>query len=325
VDSGASVTGITRTPRQPPIWDHPFYTRISVVRGDVAQVAGSVVGREPFDLVFHLAVESIAARTARDFETSVRRAHEGCQSLLDSLAKSAPAARVILASSRARYGQTLPALVTEDVVGGDLSTYGELKRAVEDDFCSTAKRLGLSFRLGRLSNVYGGGDLNLSRLVPELTLAALRGEAARPRANPQMTCDLLYVTDAVEGLLRIALSDDSLDGLAFNLATGVETPIGAIAATISALARPASSRCDGSPQLRKPDSGPVLSIERARTLVGFCPRVSLRRGIWRTVRWYRRRIVRPELAQALHAHPELMNIARERRMSARFDDGEGIR
>ena len=76
----------------------------------------------------------------------------------------------------------------------------------------------------RFANIYGGGDLNFSRLVPEAVCAALDGRAPVLRSDGSPVRDLLYVEDAASAYLAIAdrLDDDAVRGEAFN--AGGERP-----------------------------------------------------------------------------------------------------
>ena len=74
----------------------------------------------------------------------------------------------------------------------------------------------------RFANIYGGGDLNFSRLVPEAVCAALDGRAPVLRSDGSPERDFLYVEDAAAAYLAIAddLDRDEVRGEAFNAGGG---------------------------------------------------------------------------------------------------------
>ena len=84
---------------------------------------------------------------------------------------------------------------------------------------------GLPVAVTRFANLYGGGDLNLSRLVPEAVLAAIEGRSPVIRSDGTLERDFLYVEDAVEAYLAICalLEDGRGGGEAFN--AGGDRPI----------------------------------------------------------------------------------------------------
>ena len=81
---------------------------------------------------------------------------------------------------------------------------------------------GLPVAVTRCANLYGGGDLNLSRLVPECALAAIAGRSPVIRSDGSPQRDFLYVEDAVDAYLRIwsLLASGSGAGEAFNAGSG---------------------------------------------------------------------------------------------------------
>ena len=74
----------------------------------------------------------------------------------------------------------------------------------------------------RFANIYGGGDLNFSRIVPEAVCAALEGRAPVLRSDGSPERDFLYVEDAASAYLAIAddLDRDEIRGEAFNAGGG---------------------------------------------------------------------------------------------------------
>ena len=77
----------------------------------------------------------------------------------------------------------------------------------------------------RFANIYGGGDLNFSRLIPEAVSAAIDGRAPVIRSDGSPVRDFLYVEDAVGAYLAIAGALDRAEvrGEAFN--AGGERPV----------------------------------------------------------------------------------------------------
>ena len=143
----------------------------------------------------------------------------------------------------------------------------------------------------RFANLYGGGDLNRSRLIPEAIGAALAGRAPVIRSDGSPERDFLYVEDAVDAYLRLA---DALDdeagarGEAFNAGGGRPHAVRDVVARICALAG-----ADVAPDIRGTGT-PAGEIDRQwvdasklRALTGWEPRVELDEGLRRTIAWYR--------------------------------------
>jgi CDP-glucose 4,6-dehydratase len=141
----------------------------------------------------------------------------------------------------------------------------------------------------RFANIYGGGDLNFSRLIPETVVAVLDGRAPRIRSDGSPERDFLYVDDAVSAYLAIsgALGDGAA-GEAFNAGGdrphSVREVVELIAEAGGGGVQPAY-RGDGSPD------GEIdrqfVDSAKLRELTGWRPEVELREGLRLTLEWYR--------------------------------------
>jgi CDP-glucose 4,6-dehydratase len=142
----------------------------------------------------------------------------------------------------------------------------------------------------RCANLYGGGDLNRSRLVPETVAAALAGRAPVIRSDGSPERDFLYVEDAVAAYLGLAdaLDSDDVRGEAFNAGWGRSWPVhdvvAAVCRAVGADVQP-DIRGTGTPE------GEIdrqwVDSSRLRALTGWEPRFDLESGLARTVAWYR--------------------------------------
>jgi CDP-glucose 4,6-dehydratase len=142
-----------------------------------------------------------------------------------------------------------------------------------------------------LANLYGGGDLNLSRLVPEAALAAIDGRPPVIRSDGTLQRDFLYVEDAVAAYRAICdlVYEGRGAGEAFN--AGGERPY-SVLEVVELTCRVAGA--DVAPEVRgngtPPGEIPCQWVDSAklRGLSGWAPQVSLEEGLTRTVDWYRR-------------------------------------
>ena len=141
----------------------------------------------------------------------------------------------------------------------------------------------------RFGNVYGGGDLNLSRIVPGTIRALLLGESPVIRSDGTMTRDYLYVEDVAAGYLRLAeaLDDSSLFGQVFNFSGDTHLTVLEIVARISELMGCAHVK----PEIRNTARADILhqhlSSAKAHRILGWKTEVSIDEGLRRTIAWYR--------------------------------------
>ncbi len=253
------------------------------------ELLGSLIRDREIDSVFHLAAETIVGTVRADpvaaLDTNVR----GTWTLLGA-ATEAGVERFVFASSDKAYGahESLP--YREDYALQPTAPYEASKAAADLIARAWWPSYGLPIAVTRFANIYGGGDLNFSRLVPETVCGAIDGRSPVLRSDGSPVRDLLYVEDAAAAYLAIAdnLGRDQVRGEAFN--AGGERPyrVLEIVETITGLAGTGVE-----PEIRG-TGNPEGEIDRQyvdatkiRELCGWSPAVSLEDGLARTIAWYR--------------------------------------
>src|SRR5829696_3906668 len=263
---------------------------VDVVHGDLVEpgLMARALGEQEVDTVFHLAAQTIVGTANRSplstFESNVR----GTWTLLEAC-RLHGVERVLVAASDKAYGASATLPYREDHPLDPRYPYDVSKAATDMIARSYWHTFGLPVAVTRFANLYGGGDLNRSRLIPEAIDAALAGRAAVIRSDGTPERDFLYVEDAVDAYLRLA---DTLDGdargEAFNAGGGAPYAVRDVVARICALAG-----TDVAPDVRGTGT-PAGEIDRQyvdasklRELTGWEPRVDLDEGLRRTIDWYR--------------------------------------
>ncbi|RYD02205.1 hypothetical protein N752_26220 [Desulforamulus aquiferis] len=201
VEKGASVTGIIR--------DHVGYSnlfkeglinRINAAYGDITDYyfVTRVLAEYEVDTVFHLAAQTIVNIANRSplstFEANIR----GTWTLLEACRLSATVERVVVASSDKAYGSHERLPYHEDHPLRGTHPYDVSKSCADLIARTYHKTYGLAVAVSRLSNVYGGGDLNFNRIVPGSIRAVLEGRNPIIRSDGSPLREYLYVLDAVE-------------------------------------------------------------------------------------------------------------------------------
>ena len=252
-----------------------------------ADVAASLDVGGPVDAVLHLATPA----SPRDYLShpieTLRAGGLGTLNALD-LAKRT-GARFLLASSSEVYGDPLVHPQIEDYRGnvdpvGPRSVYDEAKRFGEAATAAYSREHGLETRIARIFNTYGPRMRpNDGRMIPTFAMQALRTEPLTIHGDGSQTRSLCYVSDLVEGLWRLLLSDVKEP---VNLGGEDERTVVDVAGMVARMAgvEPAFRFVDrptDDPQVRRPD------ITRARTLLGWEPKVDLSAGLEKTISWFR--------------------------------------
>jgi CDP-glucose 4,6-dehydratase len=269
--------------------------RVSVVHGDVRDfdLLQRALADYEIDTVFHLAGQTIVgaanASPVPTFDANIR----GTWTLLEAC-RLHGAPGVLVAASDKAYGAHDELPYREDFALQARYPYDVSKACTDLIARSYFHTFGLPVAVTRLANIYGGGDTNASRLVPEAVAAALAGRAPVIRSDGTPERDFLYVEDAVAAYLALAREIDRAAGEAFN--AGGERPV-AVREVVELICRLAGANVE--PDIRGTGT-PDGEIERQyvdsgklRALTGWRPRVELEEGLRRTVEWYR-------------AHPEAL-------------------
>jgi CDP-glucose 4,6-dehydratase len=297
VERGDRVVALRRdrTPRSALVLDEVEPT-LDIVHGDLNDpgLVARALGEYEVDTVFHLAAQTIVTTANRaptgTFEANIR----GTWTLLEAC-RLHGAPRVVVASSDKAYGASAALPYREDQPLDPRFPYDVSKAAADLIARAYWHTYALPVAVTRCANLYGGGDLNRSRLVPEAIGAALAGRAPAIRSDGTPERDFLYVEDAVEAYLAIADALDRTDGAsagargeAFNAGGGTPHAVRDVVALICEIAGTAVTpdiRGSGIPE-GEIDRQCVDAAKLAAS-TGWRPRVPLEEGLRRTVDWYR--------------------------------------
>jgi CDP-glucose 4,6-dehydratase len=263
--------------------------QVELAEGDLRNADSVASAVDGCDAVFHLAAQTIVG-VAREspletLEVNVR----GAWNVFDACREHG-ASRVIFASSDKAYGASPELPYREDFPLRAAYPYDASKAAADVIARSYANAYGLPLAVTRFANIYGGGDLNFSRLIPETTIAVLDARPPVIRSDGSPERDFLHVDDAVAAYLAIeaALGQGEARGEAFN--AGGERPhavrevVDLIAAAAGTGIEPeylGSGTPDGEIDRQYVDS------TKLRELTGWSPQVELADGLQRTLEWYR--------------------------------------
>jgi CDP-glucose 4,6-dehydratase len=291
LEEGAEVTSLDRE------CSAPSGLELQGIAGEVNDVVADLrdhdavlelLRSDRIDTVFHLAAQAIVgdANTSPipTFETNI----EGTWVVLEAC-RGAGVERVVVASSDKAYGPHEDLPYMEDSALQPVFPYDVSKAATDLIARSYWHTYGLPVAVTRFANLYGGGDRNFSRLIPETVTAVLDGRQPVIRSDGSPERDFLYVEDAASAYLAVADALDSSPaaGEAFNAGSGRPYTVREVVELI----------CNLGPNDVEPDyrgsGNPTGEIDRQyldstkiRERIGWQPRVDLREGLSRTLDWY---------------------------------------
>jgi CDP-glucose 4,6-dehydratase len=269
---------------------------VTVILGDVADGAAveRVLKGHDIQAVFHLAAQAIVGTAGRSplptFEANVR----GTYVLLEESRRAWESGRgalqaVVVASSDKAYGEQPDLPYTEAHPLNGLNPYDASKACTDILTRCYAQSYGLPAAVTRCANIYGPGDLNLSRMVPSVLRDLAHGRRPVIRSDGTPVRDYLYVTDAVDGYLQLGVHVLAGEGVGEAVNFGTGDPVSVLQVTREMVE--VSGRTDLQPDVQGTASGEIsrqyLDATRANRSLGWAARVSRREGLQASWEWYR--------------------------------------
>lgn len=293
LSKGASVTGLVRdSDPQSEFYRSGDYRFTSIVNGQLEDYWSleRAINENQIDTVFHLAAQPIVSVAYRSplqtFESNIR----GTYNLLESCRQHGDLVkRIIIASSDKAYGDHLNLPYTEDMPLQGRQPYEVSKSCTDLIAQSYVHTYGLPVTIARCGNIYGGGDLNWSRIVPDAIRCCLRGVPLVIRSDGQSIRDYIYVKDVCGAYMTLAerMQNPRVNGTAFNFSPGKAVTVLELVQIIQRL-----MGCEHlEPVIQNTAQGEIrsqyLDSTRAYQLLGWHPKYTLEGGLEETIQWYR--------------------------------------
>jgi CDP-glucose 4,6-dehydratase len=266
--------------------------KVSVVSGALEDfwTLERAINEYEVQTVFHLGAQTIVGMAQRfplpTLEANIRGTYnllEVCRLHNDIVQ------RLVVASSDKAYGEQLNLPYVEDMPLNGQHPYEVSKSCADLIAQSYHHTYGLAVAIARCGNVFGGGDLNWSRVVPGTIRSFLNGVRPVVRSDGTFVRDYIYVKDVVRAYLRLAECLDSprIQGEAFNFSC--ESPLTVIE-LIQSIQR--FMKCEHvEPDVQNIAQGEIhsqyLSAAKAHRLLGWQPQFKLDDALLETIAWYR--------------------------------------
>jgi CDP-glucose 4,6-dehydratase len=247
------------------------------------------INENEIETVFHLGAQTIVGTALRNplstFEANIR----GTYQLLEvcrrhqSLVK-----RIVVASSDKAYGTSPVLPYTEEMPLIGKHPYDVSKSCTDLLAMSYYHTYDLPIVIARCGNIYGGGDLNWSRIVPGTIRSFLGGISPEIRSDGTFSRDYIYVQDVVDAYLLLAqtVKREDVRGGAFNFGPGRPYTVLEIVQAIQIL----MNRTELKPTILGTAKAEIqhqsLSSKKAASVLGWKPQHSLEQGLVETIKWY---------------------------------------
>ncbi len=285
---GVNVTGLVHKPHFS-ICKEGLYKNLNCVYGGLedVQLIKNAFEMNNIDTVFHLAAQAITGDALQNpvstFETNIR----GTWNLLEACRQSG-AKNIIVTSSEKAYGDlSLPPLMETFPLQGRYP-YDVSKSCADLITHSYYFTYDLPVCTIRFGNLFGGGDLNFSRIIPYTIKSVFQNQAPVIHSAGTFKRDFFYIEDAVRAhllLLKKMETDNNLMGEAFNFS--YENP-----KTIMEVVQDILEIMDSDlmPIIQNHSNEmkhQYLSAQKAKSLLKWKPNYNYNAGLRRTIEWYR--------------------------------------
>jgi len=264
---------------------YQFSRSCNVIRGDVQDelLLKRILNEYDIEIIYHLAAMAIVAYGNELPREAYATNIMGTVSLLEAARQVKPHAKIAVASSDKAYGECDHLPYTEDMPLQGSNPYDCSKSCQDLIAQSYLRTQGLHIAISRCGNIYGGGDLNWNRLIPNTIRRIVRGQSPVVYGSGYETRDLFYVEDVVNAYLTLVEKDATGP---YNFSTGEELTVRSVIETICRLmAAPVHYTTLNDCRGQIPNQ--VLDSTKARQELGWCPLYSLEQGLGKTIKWYR--------------------------------------
>ncbi len=291
ISYSAKIIGLDKVKNRPiSVLNSALRKDIICIKGDVSdpKIAGNVINKYKPQIIFHLAAEAIVDRANKNpiltFESNIK----GTWNILEASRDKKFIEAIVVASSDKAYGshKILPYEEGASLKGDH--PYDVSKSCADLISCAYYHTYNLPVAITRCGNVYGPGDFNFSRIIPDAVKCALSNKTLFIRSDGKFTRDYIYIDDIADGYILLAekLQKKKLAGEAFNFSN--EKPI-----TVIELAKRICQLVRLKPnykilnQAKYEIRDQYLASAKARKILGWKPKYNLEEGLNKTIAWYR--------------------------------------
>lgn len=266
--------------------------KVTVINGSLEDFSlmERILNEYEIDAVFHLAAQALVGAANRSplstFETNIR----GTYLLLEACRQSETVKRIVVASSDKAYGSHDSLPYQENFPLQGRFPYDVSKTCTDLIAQSFAHSYHLPVTVTRSANIYGAGDLNLSRIIPGTIISILKGENPIIRSDGTPIREFIHVDDVVRGYLLLAENIEQARGEAFNF--GTNEPVQMID-LVNKILNAMNKTEELPPQImlktkiEREIDAQYLSAEKIFAQFGWQASVDLETGLRRTVEWYK--------------------------------------
>ncbi|MDD5166707.1 MAG: GDP-mannose 4,6-dehydratase [Candidatus Omnitrophica bacterium] len=295
---GARVTGIIKEKIPFSFLDLTLkekkYKNLKILKGDIVDFAfvKRAFKRYNPDICFHVAAQAIVNKANKSPIPTFKTNIEGTWNILEIARQYSGRTGIVVASSDKAYGEHKKLPYTEESALQALHPYDASKACADILTQTYAHTYNLPAAITRCANIYGPGDLNFSRIIPDTVRSVILNRNPVIRSDGTPLRDYIYIDDVVNAYLVLAqelyLNKNRVMGEVFNFGTGKPINVLKLVRLILGL----SGKNNLKPKIlsKHKIKGEIdkqyLSSKKANRILGWRCRHSLIEGLNKTLSWY---------------------------------------
>ena len=256
--------------------------------GDFTDASALAAAIETFDVVFHLVHATTPQSANLDMANDVENNVVSTIALLDICRKLSVKRIVFVSSGGTIYGTPAQVPTPETAPTEPITAYGISKLAIEKYLALHEYLYGLDYRVLRVTNPFGPFQVALKNqgIIAAILSRALNGESIDIWGDGSVVRDFIFVDDVIDAL-EAAAADRSSERI-FNIGSGRGRSLREIIETIERLGGQ-KVNINWNPKRAVDVPMSTVAIDRARSTLGWTPKVEFETGLRETIGWWRER------------------------------------